>query len=147
MNKCPVCGNNCEKEYCWKHQSRKPLRKSNIIPKKRHTAGNNEHDFISNIAVPNGEGVYNNIKMREFFLGIWAKRPHKSEVSGDKLFGEPNSTYFHHILEKKNHPEAMYDEENIIILSSTEHEQVHLDIYRYEEINKRREKLKEKYGI
>lgn len=140
MNKCLVCGANCEGEACWRHKSRKPLKKSSWKPTIKR------NDFIKDVAIPNGEGVYNNIKMRDFFLEIWAKRPHKSEVSGEKLFGEPSSTYFHHILEKKKHPEVMYEEENIIILSSTEHDQVHLDMYRYEEINKRREQLLIKYN-
>lgn len=127
MNKCPVCGANCEGGACWRHKSRKPLKKSNITPKKRENAGNNQ-------------------QMKEFFLEIWRERPHVSEVSGEKLFGEPSSTYFHHILEKNMVPEAKYDKSNIILLLTQEHEQVHLDKFRYEEINKRREQLLIKYN-
>lgn len=86
-------------------------------------------------------------KMIEFFLSIWKERPHKSEVSGKKIYGEPLSVYFHHILEKNKYPEAKYDKENIILLLLEEHGQVEIDMYRYEEINKRREQLKLKYGI
>jgi hypothetical protein len=39
-------------------------------------------------------------EMREFFLQIWKKRLHLSEVSGLPLVGEPLSVYFHHILPK-----------------------------------------------
>jgi len=85
-------------------------------------------------------------QMRDFFLSIWNKRPHFSEVSGTYLGKEPLSTFFHHILLKSKIPEAALDEENIILISSTEHERVHNDMYRYEEINKRREYLLEKYS-
>ena len=40
----------------------------------------------------------------------------------------------------------MYDKENIILLTADEHSIVHLDMYKYEEINKRRELLLIKYN-
>jgi len=86
--------------------------------------------------------------MGNFFLSIWNKRPHKSEVSNIALHGEPLSIYFHHIVEKYDilYGElAKFDENNIILLSGEEHEQIHKDMYLYEEVNKRREKLLEKY--
>ncbi len=138
MNKCVRCGKNCEKEYCFKCKIPKKLKSSKLYPK-----ATIENEIMEKM-LKNFEDIK---KMQKFFISIWEERPHRSEVSGDKLFGEPNSTYFHHILEKSKYPQAMYDEDNIIILSSIEHEQVHLDIYRYEEINKRREVLKEKYGV
>ena len=85
--------------------------------------------------------------MRDFFLHIWKKRPHKSEVSGDYLASEPLHVFFHHILPKEKYPEAGLDEENIILLTLDEHSNVESDIYRYEEVNKRREQLKKKYEI
>ena len=88
--------------------------------------------------------------MGNFFLSIWNKRPHKSEVSNIALHGEPLSIYFHHILEKSDilYGElAKFDESNIILLSGEEHEQIHKDMYLYEEVNKRREKLLEKYTL
>jgi hypothetical protein len=39
------------------------------------------------------------------------------------------------------------DKENIILLTVDEHANVESDIYRYEKINKIREKLKTKYNI
>jgi hypothetical protein len=39
------------------------------------------------------------------------------------------------------------DEENIILMTLNEHANVEGDIYRYEEVNKRRESLKIKYNI
>lgn len=81
----------------------------------------------------------------EFFLQIWKKRPHKSEISGESLGEEPLTIFFHHILPKEKYPEACFDEDNIIILSWQEHDTVERDMYRYPEINKRRELLKIKY--
>lgn len=85
--------------------------------------------------------------MRAFFLEIWKKRQHLSEISGLPLVGEALSVYFHHILAKEKYPEAALDEENVILLTLEEHNQVESDMYRYEEINKRREQLKNKYEI
>ncbi len=86
-------------------------------------------------------------KRNSFFLSIWQRRAHRSEVSGDKIYGEILTVYFHHILPKKQFPQAEYDEENIILLTWNEHDQVGMDMYYYEEINKRREKLKIKYNL
>lgn len=85
--------------------------------------------------------------MHEFFMEIWKKRPHKSEVSGTRLGNEALSTYFHHILPKHRYPEAAYDEENIIIMTPDEHNNVENDKFRYEEVNTRREGLLKKYNL
>jgi len=85
--------------------------------------------------------------MREMFLGIWKKRPHKSEISGERLGTEPLSIFFHHILPKEKYKDAALDEENIILMTLDEHSNVENDIYHYEEVNKRREYLKEKYNL
>ena len=82
-----------------------------------------------------------------FFLEIWNSRPHKSEISGDKLGKEPLTIYFHHILPKNLYPQAKYDEQNIILLTFDEHHNAEIDIYRYEEINKRYKLLKIKYNL
>ena len=49
------------------------------------------------------------------------------------------------ILPKEKYPQAAFDEENIILLTLEEHDQVEMDPTRYEEINKKREQLKKKY--
>lgn len=85
--------------------------------------------------------------MRELFLKIWKQRPHRSEVGGDKLGSEPLSIFFHHILPKEKYKDAALDEENIILLTLDEHSNVESDIYRYEEVNKRRNHLKIKYNL
>ena len=86
-------------------------------------------------------------EMQKFFLGIWSKRGHYSEISGEKLFSPPSTLYFHHILLKSVHPQAKFDEANIILLLPEEHQNVHLNLQRYEEINRRREELLKKYNL
>jgi hypothetical protein len=83
--------------------------------------------------------------MREFFLQLWKKLPHYSQVSGKYLGSEPLTVFFHHILPKEKYPQASLDEENIILLTLEEHEQVELDMYRYEEVNNKRKYLLNKY--
>ena len=138
--KCKVCGANADSEYCFRHKPRKPLPASWLKPRRKT-------DLKDYHSTPNGEGVIANLKMQHFFIGIWKIRPHKSELSGAYLGNEALSVFFHHILPKSKYPQAMYDEENIILLTLNEHESVELDMYKYEEINRRRELLKQKYGI
>lgn len=125
---CKVCGIKAESDYCFRHKPRKPLQanRSSTMKAKREL-----HD--------------NPDRMRDFFLVVWKRRAHASEVSGEKLFSPPSSTYFHHILLKSKYPQAAYDEENIILLTPEEHELVHKDMYRYEEVNERRIILLKKY--
>lgn len=82
----------------------------------------------------------------EFFLRIWKKRQHYSEISGIFLGHTPKTIFFHHILSKSKYPDHRFDEENIILLTFEEHQKVEQDMYFYEEINKRRKQLLEKYG-
>lgn len=84
-------------------------------------------------------------EMFNFFLKIWKKRKHYSEVSGEFLGREPLSIYFHHILPKSRYPEFCFLEENIILLTWNEHSQVEMNPNFYPEINKRREELMKKY--
>lgn len=121
--KCKVCGKNADSEYCFKH---KPRKKLTSVKKEVDTRKISE--------------------LQEFFLQIWRKRLHYSQVSMDYLGKEPLSVFFHHILPKEKYPEAMLDEENIILLTSEEHDNVERDIYKYEIINSKREKLLEKYA-
>lgn len=130
MGTCKTCGKKCDKEYCFQHKPRKPL-----TAKKGFNAVKKE-PAIRNIS-----------EMRDFFLQIWKKRLHLSELSRLPLVGEPLSIYFHHILPKEKYPQAAFDEENIILLTWQEHDQVEMYPTRYEEINKRREQLKQKYDI
>lgn len=129
--KCKTCGKNAESEYCFLHKPRKPLAKlSSLLRKKLDKNSDN----------------YRNISDRnDFFLQIWKKRKHYSEVSGTFLGKEPLTVFFHHILPKEKFPEAEFDEDNIILLTFDEHNNVENNMYRYEEVNVRRSKLKDKY--
>jgi len=130
MPTCKTCGKKCDGEYCFQHKPRKRIAAQNL------TKSVKKDEVIRKIDV-----------MREFFLQIWKKRQHLSEISGLPLVGEPLSVYFHHILPKEKYPQAALDEENIILLTLDEHSNVESDIYKYEEINIKREQLKKKYEI
>lgn len=86
-------------------------------------------------------------KMKQFFLEIWKERPHYSELSNKWLGKEPLTIFFHHILKSRKYPQAKYDKECVILVTFEEHQQAEMDENRYEEINKRREYLKQKYNI
>ena len=126
--KCKTCGASCEGEYCFRHKPRKPM---------LTTTKNYSNKLI----------IEEKSSMREMFLKIWKRRLHKSEISGERLGTEPLSIFFHHILPKEKYNQAALDEENIILMTLEEHSNVENDIYRYEEVNKRREYLKEKYDL
>lgn len=128
MPACKRCGKKCDGEYCFQHKPRKPLASNKGFKN-----------------VKKEPAIRQTVELHEFFLQIWKKRQHLSEVSGLPLVGEALSTYFHHILPKSKYPAAALDEENIILLTLNEHDQVESDMYRYEEVNQRRIKLLEKY--
>lgn len=119
MNKCKKCGKNCVGEWCFSHKPRKPLK-----------------------AKPSEK---NKTPLFDFFLSIWNKRQHISEISGEGLGKQPLSIFFHHILPKSKYPEAEFDEDNIILVTFDEHQMVEMDMYKYEEVNKRRQMLIRKY--
>jgi hypothetical protein len=118
-NKCLICKKNCEDVYCFRHKPR-------TTSSKKKTSS---------------------LELKELFLALWKKLPHYSQVSGKYLGNEPKTTYFHHILPKNKYPELAFDEENIILLTFEEHQMVEMDMYKYEEVNERREQLKLKYNL
>lgn len=128
-NTCKICGRNCEGDYCFQHKPRKAFPVG--LSFKKPVYDGKQKPVIS--------------EMNLFFLKIWNKRKHVSEISGERLFSPPSSSYFHHILPKEKYPELKLLEDNIIIVSLDEHTNVESDMYKYEEINKRREILKKKY--
>ena len=130
--KCKTCGKNADSEYCFRHKPRKPLPKTSSKFAKKLDKSDEEIRKIS--------------EMREFFLQLWKKVPHYSMVSGKYLGKEPLTVFFHHVLPKEKYPEAALDEQNIVLLTLEEHEQVEVDMYRYEEINNIRKLLLGKYG-
>ena len=134
--KCKTCGKNADSEYCFAHKARKPLSSGKGLSSKM--------SVISSIKAKNVHNAGHN-QQRDMFMNIWKKRKHHSEVSGVYLGKEPMSTYFHHILPKEKYPDACLDEENIILLTLEEHSNVENDMYRYEEVNKKRNYLLTKY--
>lgn len=132
--KCKVCDKKSESEYCFLHKPKKPLKQRVEKP----TLSSKKGLFV-------GKSTKRTLEMRNFFLDIWKKRKHYSEISGEYLGKEPLSTYFHHILPKSKYPEACFDEENIILLTLNEHESVENDIYKYEKVNIKRQYLLKKY--
>ncbi len=122
--KCKKCGKNAENDLCFKCKPKKRLK---VTPK----ANKNEAVDV----------------MKELFFSVWDKRKHESEVSKTYLGWEPLTVFFHHILPKGKYEVAKYDEENIVLLTWEEHSNVEADMYKYEEINKRREYLKIKYNL
>lgn len=129
-----MCGKKSESDWCFQHKPRKPLPKTSSGFTKKLDKPVKSDEEIRQIS-----------ELREFFLQIWSRRSHHSEVSGRWLGKEPLTVFFHHILPKEKYPQASLDEENIVLLTLEEHEQVELDMYRYEEINRQRELLKAKY--
>jgi hypothetical protein len=115
------------KGLCLSHIKRKP-----ITPKRGGLIAAKRDMFVQKTKIET---------MRNLFLEIWKERKHYSEVSGDYLGGEALSTFFHHILPKSKYPELQYDKSNIILLTLPEHESVENDIYRFEEVNRRRIEL------
>ena len=120
---------------CKNHIAKKPMKKRislNYMSKKRH-------DLLD-------KAIKAQV-MHEFFMEIWKERKHRSEVSRTPLGKEARSIFFHHILPKSKHFEAAFDKENIILLTPDEHNNVENDMYKYLEINRRRELLLIKYNL
>lgn len=116
---------------CQNHITKKPLKKSYKVIK---SGGRRV-------------GVKHTQERYKLFMILWKKRGPKSEVSGERIYGEPSSAHFHHILPKSKYPEADLDADNIIIMTMDEHNNVENDMYKYAEVNKRREQLLKKYDL
>lgn len=124
-------------DLCKIHTLRKKLASNTTLKKSKLKVNSNKKK----------ENVENIQQMQQFFLSIWNKRKHYSEISNTYLGNEPLSTFFHHILLKSVVPEAKFDETNIILLTPIEHANCHSDCLRYLEINRRREYLLKKYNL
>ena len=85
--------------------------------------------------------------MWKLFMEIWGDREHYSEVSNTWLGNECKTLYMHHIWPKSKYPALKYVKWNIIQLTADEHQMVENDMYRYPEVNKRREELRKKYDL
>ena len=88
---------------CKNHTPKKPMSKG--VFQQIRDKGPNVPTFQKNVN-----------EMREFFLDIWSKKPHRCENCDTYLGNEPFSYMFDHILEKSKYPDLKYEEENICIL-------------------------------
>lgn len=59
---------------------------------------------------------------------IWQEREHVCHETGEKLYGEPLKSYFHHVLEKEMYPQFRYEKWNMVLVSVATHYQIHNDI-------------------
>jgi len=125
---------------CQNHIVRKPIKKTN----KWNVYTSELRGKKKRIDI--GKSI-NKKRRYDLFMVLWKKRGPRSEVSGEKIFGEPSSAHFHHILPKNKYPEADLDPENIVIMTMDEHNNVENDMYKYALINERRLILMKKYDL
>lgn len=124
------------KGFCRFHTSYSFIKKSNKPIKK----------ISEKSKIKKKEKTENTKKLHEWFQELWKNEPHYSEISKKWLGNENSTCFWHHILPKSLFKEAEFDRENIIRLTFEEHQEVEQNPFKFEEVNKRREKLKEKYG-
>lgn len=86
----------------------------------------------------------NSEKQWIFFYTLLQLRSKESEISGDKLYGDLNSTWFHHILPKSKYPELRFCPENIIIVTFDEHTEIE-NGKTFDEVEKRKIQIVENY--
>jgi hypothetical protein len=62
-------------------------------------------------------------KDRLLFAEIWNERPHIDFETGEPIYGEPLTLYFHHVLGKRKsaYPQFRYEKWNIILVSWETH--------------------------
>lgn len=60
-------------------------------------------------------------KDHEFYYEIWCEREHIDFETGEPIYGEPLTLYFHHCLPKKKYPKLRHAKENIVLISWQTH--------------------------
>ena len=87
--------------------------------------------------------MYNREKMFELYDLHWSTHPDKKcEICGKQLWGENNTMYHDHILEKSSYPELMYEIDNLALCCPNCHANKC-----YETHEKLIEQAKERFGI
>lgn len=89
----------------------------------------------------------------DLFKQLWHDSPKVSELSGKQLY-KFNVRCFHHLLTKQAYPQYRLDPENIVLLTPSEHRQVHDYCWedliskdkRWENIHKKYIHMKDKHG-
>ena len=82
-----------------------------------------------------------------FYDQLWQVRGPYSEISNIYLGSETNKACIHHIVPKSVWKEGRYVTSNCILMTVDEHASVENDPTKYPEVNRRREKIKEKYNL
>jgi hypothetical protein len=79
-----------------------------------------------------------------FFYSVLQTRDVYSEISGDKLYGEFTTKWFHHIYPKSTYPKLRYCPDNIIIVTSDEHDEIEAG-KEFPELTKRKKYIAENF--
>lgn len=72
-------------------------------------------------------------RQQEMFKKMWSEREHESELSGAWLGDEMNAWFFAHILGKGAYPHLKLVEENIMLLTQSEHWEVDQNTHKAKE--------------
>lgn len=96
-----------------------------------------------------GEQVLIQQKDWLFFLGIWDERDHIDYETGEPIFGEPLTIYFHHVLDKAipKYKKYRYCKWNIVLVSHMTHSKCHNNIDFAPKVKAYRDKLIKKLGL
>ncbi len=87
------------------------------------------------------------LDMQRWFGEIWKSTPahqRKCFETGERLYGEALSIYFHHVLEKETWPEYRFERWNIVFVTWQVHDQAHKDLDYCPKIKEYREQLLKK---
>ena len=109
----PGCGyNQFGGKYCKNHQYKRTDKKKKPIPvrsKKPSILGRERNKLTQ--------------ADRIFYAQIWAKRPHIDFETGDPIYGEMLTLYFHHVLPKgvERFKQFRYCEWNIVLVNWNNH--------------------------
>lgn len=79
-----------------------------------------------------------------FFYILLQQNGKVSELSGEDLYGNISSFWFHHILPKSKYPKLRFCPENIIIVSADEHAEIEAGKL-FDEVEKRKRNIMENY--
>ena len=82
---------------------------------------------------------------KELWNAIWAERPHIDFETGEPIYGEPLTLYFHHVLPKNEgpggYPQFRYKKWNIVLVSWDTHAKAEADLDLVPKIKAYRNKL------
>lgn len=109
----PVFGGSYCKHHQWWRKD-KPIKTPKRTPIKK---------TIAKGSMLLGEIKKATLKDREFFLEIWNEREHVDFETGQPIYGDPLTLYFHHVLAKRPdaYPQFRYEKWNIVLVSWDTH--------------------------